>query len=69
MGAVKDLYYDVESMFIEGLSAREISKALNVPLESVQDILDDFGVDAEDQEVEVDAEDWDELEAFDTDDF
>jgi len=63
MGAVKDLYYDIETLFIEGKSAREIAKELSVPLEQVQDVLDDFGVDAED----VDAADWDEVEEDDTD--
>ena len=65
MGAVKDLYYDIEAMFIEGHTASEIAKELNVPIEQVKDVLDDFGVEADD----VDAADWDELEAFEADDY
>jgi hypothetical protein len=67
MGAVKDLFYDIESLFIEGKTAREISKELDVPLDQVEDVLDSFGVEPED--MDVDAEDWDELEAFDADDY
>jgi hypothetical protein len=67
MSKVKDLYYDIETLFIEGQTASEIAKALDVPLEQVQDVLDDFGVPVED--LEIDAEDWDEIEAFDTDDY
>jgi hypothetical protein len=59
MGAVKDLFYDIETLFIEGYSAKSIAVQLGVPLEEVEDVLDTFGVDTED----VDAEDWDELEA------
>jgi len=65
MSKVKDLYYDIESLFIEGHTAKAIAKELDVPLEQVQDVLDDFGVEPED----VDAEDWDELEAFDAEDY
>ena len=65
MGAVKDLYYDIEAMFIEGHTAAEIAKELNVPIEQVKDVLDDFGVDEDD----VDAANWDELEAFEADDY
>lgn len=65
MGAVKDLFYDIETMFIEGYSAKAIAVELGIPLEEVEDVLDTFGVDADD----VDAEDWDELEAFEPTDF
>jgi hypothetical protein len=57
MGAVKDLFYDIESLFIEGYSAKAIAVQLGIPVEEVNDVLDTFGVD------EADAEDWDELEA------
>jgi hypothetical protein len=57
MGDVKDLFYDIETLFIEGYSAKSIAVQLGVPLEEVEDVLDTFGVD------EADAEDWDELEA------
>ena len=60
MSKVKDLYYDIETLFIDGKSAKEIATELDVPLEQVQDVLDDFGVPVED--LEIDAEDWDEIE-------
>jgi hypothetical protein len=63
MGAVKDLFYDIETMFIEGYSAKAIAVELGIPLEEVEDVLDTFGVDADD----VDAADWDELEADELD--
>lgn len=67
MGAVKDLFYDIETLFIEGYGAKAIATQLGIPLEEVQDVLDSFGVDEPDQDV--DAADWDELEAFDPHDF
>jgi orotate phosphoribosyltransferase-like protein len=65
MSAVKDLFYDIETMFIEGKTAREISKELNVPLDAVEDVLDSFGVSSDDIELDVDAADWDEVDADD----
>jgi hypothetical protein len=59
MGAVKDLYYDIETLFIEGYGAKAIAVQLNIPVEEVNDVLDTFGVDPAD----IDAESWDELEA------
>jgi hypothetical protein len=56
MGAVKDLYYDIETLFIEGYGAKSIAVQLGIPFEEVQDVLDTFGVDS------ADAADWDELE-------
>lgn len=61
MGAVKDLYYDIETLFIEGYGAKAIAVQLNIPVEEVNEVLDTFGVDEPDQDV--DAADWDELEA------
>jgi len=67
MGAVKDLFYDIESLFIEGYGAKAIAVQLGIPVEEVNDVLDTFGVDPAD----VDAESWDELEAdeFDQGDY
>ena len=48
MGAVKDIYYDVESLFIEGASAAEIANQLTIPIEAVYEVLKDFGVEPED---------------------
>jgi hypothetical protein len=59
MGAVKDMYYDIETLFIEGYGAKAIAVQLGIPIEEVNDVLDTFGVDSDD----VDAEDWDEIEA------
>jgi hypothetical protein len=69
MGAVKDLYYDIETLFIEGYGAKAIAVQLNIPVEGVNDVLDTFGVDSADQDV--DAQDWDEIEAdeFDQGDY
>ena len=67
MGAVKDLYYDIETLFIEGYGAKAIAVQLNIPVEEVSDVLDSFGVDEPDQDV--DAAEWDELEAYDPSDF
>ena len=52
MGAVKDMYYDVETLFIEGMTAKAIALELKIPLEYVNDVLSDFGVDPEDFEDE-----------------
>ena len=65
MSKVKDLYYDIESLFIEGYGAKAIAVQLDIPIEEVNDVLDTFGVDSAD----VDAEDWDELEAFERGDY
>ena len=51
MGAVKDLFYDIESMFIEGYSAKAISVQLGIPIRQVYDVLDTFGVSEEDMDV------------------
>jgi hypothetical protein len=61
MSAIKDMFYDIESLFIEGYSAKSIAVQLGLPLEEVEDVLDSFGVDKDDQEA--DAADWDEIEA------
>jgi len=60
MGAVKDLYYDIETLFIEGYTAKAIALELKVPLEYVNDVLADFGVEPEDFEDEtIDPAEWD----------
>ena len=67
MSAVKDLFYDIETLFIEGYGAKAIAIKLDIPIEEVNDVLDTFGVDEADQDV--DAADWDELEAFEPGDY
>lgn len=49
MGAVKDLSYDIQELFIEGHSPKAIAMILECPLEIVSEALDSFGVDSSDQ--------------------
>lgn len=50
MSKIKDLAYDVETLFIDGLSATAIAKELNCPVEIVTQFLADFGVSAEEED-------------------
>ena len=50
MAAVKDMFYDIESLFIEGYSAKAIAVQLMIPMAQVQDVLSSFGVDQADME-------------------
>ena len=59
MGAVKDLFYDIESLFIEGYSAKAIAVQLGIPIDQVHSVLDTFGVDSVDQEETIDPAEWD----------
>ena len=65
MSKMAELAYDIEQLYIEGFSPKSISVQLECPLELVYDWLDSTGV----EEADVDAEDWDELEAFDPADY
>jgi len=38
MGAVKDMYYDVETLFIEGYGAKAIAAELLIPIGYVYDV-------------------------------
>ena len=51
MGAVKDMYYDVETLFIEGKTATQIAQELFIPIEYVYEVLADFGVEPKDFDV------------------
>ena len=51
MGAVKDLFYDIETLFIEGYGAKAIAVQLNIPIAEVHEVLSTFGVEAEDSDV------------------
>ncbi len=44
MSALKDLSYDIESLYIEGLSAKAIAAELNCPIEQVLGALQEMGV-------------------------
>lgn len=49
MSKMAELDYDIQEMFIDGASAKEISVELGIPLDQVQAVLNSFGVSAEDQ--------------------
>ena len=53
MSKLKDLSYNIETLFIDGLSPRAIAKELNVPLGIVKGALEGFGVDVRDLEDEI----------------
>ena len=50
MSKLKDLSYDIEALFIDGLSPREIAAQLDCPLGIVKGALEGFGVDTRDLE-------------------
>lgn len=54
MGAMKDLTYDIEALFIEGESPTAIAVQLGIPLSIVKSTLHSFGVDTRDTEEDVD---------------
>ena len=43
MGKMKDLAYDVEQLYCEGLSEQAIAEELKIPLEMVIDCVKEFG--------------------------
>jgi hypothetical protein len=53
MSKLADLSYDIETLFIDGLSPREIAEQLNCPLGIVKGALEGFGVDVRDLEDEI----------------
>jgi hypothetical protein len=44
MSSIKDLAYDIEQLYIDGLSAKSIAKTLDCPIEQVLGFLEDIGV-------------------------
>jgi hypothetical protein len=44
MSKMAELDYDIQELFIEGLSANEIAKQLNVPVTFVLDAFKNMGV-------------------------
>lgn len=48
MGAMKDKTYEIESMFIDGMTVKQIAAELEVPAKLVEDVLKTFGVDIRD---------------------
>lgn len=48
MGVMKDKCYEIETLFIDGLTVIEIATELEVPTKLVEDVLKTFGVDIRD---------------------
>jgi hypothetical protein len=44
MRAIKDLAYDIEQLYIDGMSAKMIAVTLDCPIEQVLGFLEDIGV-------------------------
>ena len=55
---LSDVAYDIEQLYIEGYRPVTIAAQLDIPLSLVYDWLESINASAD-----VDAEDWDELEA------
>lgn len=47
MSFFSNLMYEVQEMFIEGLTAIEIANRLDLPVEQIVAVLEDFGVEAD----------------------
>ena len=47
MSYFSNLMYDVETLFLDGKSAIEIATELDLPVEQIVAVLEDFGVDVE----------------------
>jgi hypothetical protein len=45
MSAIKDLSYDIEQLYIDGMSAKNIARILDCPIEMVLSALQEMGVD------------------------
>jgi len=50
MSAMKDLAYDIQEMYIDGMSAKGIANILDIPMEQVLAVLETFGVADQPQE-------------------
>ena len=53
MSGIKDLAYDIEQLYIEGMSARMIALTLDCPIEQVLGFIQDIGVADTPQEDEI----------------
>ena len=47
MSKLAELAYEIEQLYIEGLTEKNIAKTLDIPVEMVYDWLADNGIDAE----------------------
>lgn len=54
MSKVAELVYDVQEMYIDGMGARAIALTLECPIESVLQILEEFGVEDSDTDYPMD---------------
>ncbi len=54
MSALKDIAYDIEQLYIEGLSAKRIAAELNCPIEMVLGFLEEMNVADSPQEEDYD---------------
>ena len=43
MGAMKDLAYDIETLYCEGMSEQAIADELKIPVEMVFDVVNELG--------------------------
>lgn len=50
MSKVAELVYDIQELFIDGMGAKQISQELGCPMDTVLQVLESFGVDAEDMD-------------------
>ena len=53
MSAIKDLAYDIEQLYIDGMGAKMIAVTLDCPIEQVLGFLEDIGVADSPQEDEI----------------
>lgn len=44
MSKMAELYYDIESMYIDGVGAKRIAEILECPIDTVYAVLEDMGV-------------------------
>jgi len=61
---LNDVAYDIEQLYIEGYRPLSIATQLDIPVELVYDWIEDSNLDDD-----ADAQDWDELEAFEPNDY
>jgi len=59
--SLSDVAYDIEQLYIEGYRPLSIAAQLDIPVEMVYDWIEDTNL-----EDDVDAENWEELEADDS---
>jgi orotate phosphoribosyltransferase-like protein len=61
MSKIKDLAYDIEQLFIEGLTEKNIAKTLDIPVEDVYSWLAQHNI-IEDEDAELEAFNMDEVD-------